>query len=287
MNMDSDNQETLSEEKEPENVSECNKKINKYIKFPVLTIEKILRLVIVTGGTIFMIVSFFTGIGYSHHEIECINDIPQDDTERINNYFYENEGFALAVKFIISFIIDILIIYTLIVWSLFGTNIRLLTAGCSYMVINLLIRFLHIQKPRDKSAFLKSHIFSFFVNYQTTSYSFFPTTLGIILICAFEWKRNRAKHMFYIMFILMIIYGAILIAMRGNYWHEVFTSVLFGHYVFMMNEKVLAMIKGKEYLDNEININKEAILPKKIEEDGKNINEMKSNYNSDTSDEDK
>ena len=49
MNMDSDNQETLSEEKEPENVSECNKKINKYIRFPVLTIEKILRLVILTG----------------------------------------------------------------------------------------------------------------------------------------------------------------------------------------------------------------------------------------------
>jgi hypothetical protein len=284
--MDSDNQETLSEEKEPENVSECNKKINKYIRFPVLTIEKILRLVIVTGGTIFMIVSFFTGIGYSHHEIECINDIPQDDTERINNYFYENEGFALAVKFIISFIIDILIIYTLIVWSLFGTNIRLMSTGCTYFIVNLIVRFLHIQIQPEKSAFTRSHIFSFFVNYQVSTHSFYSLTLGIFLICAFEWKRNKVNYMFWIMFVILVLDVIFLIFMRGNYFHEIFTAIVFGHYFFIINEKVLEMIYGKEYLNNELKISSNIPIIKDIDSDTSNLKELKESQEYETQTED-
>ena len=286
MNMEDDKQEQFNTEIEKTQVSECNQKINKYIRFPTMTWERIIKLVIVFLGTLFMILAFFTGIAYSRHDIKCLDDMPFYYTESIHNYFYEHEGFCMALKFIISFLIDILIIYTLLVWSLFGTNIRLLSSGCTYMIVNILIRFLHVQQQPEKSAFTKSYIFSFFVNYQVSTYSFYSVTLGILLICAFEWKRNNVAYMFWIMLGILIIDVIFLVLMRGNYWHEIFTAIVFAHYFFIINEKVLEMIKGKEYLKNEIKISSNIPIIKDTNSEGKKGNEMKDGNDSEAGTED-
>ena len=256
--------ENQVQEKQP---SQCNQKINRYIPFPTLTIEKIIKLIICVGGTAFMIVAFFTGIAYSRHDINCMQDMP---------HYY-------------TFLIDIFIIYTLIVWSLFGTNVRLISSGCTYFVVNLLIRFLHIQIQPKESAFTQSHIFSFFVNYQVSTYSFFSVTLGIFAICALEWRRNNVGYMFWTMFGILIVYIMILIFMRGNYTHEIFTGCIFGHYFFMMNEKVLELIFGKEYLTGEIKVNLEIPMDinrqKEDEKKGQELN-VKESQDYDTGDED-
>ena len=286
MDMVDDKNKPISDNTGNPEVSECNKKINKYIRFPTMTWEKILKLVIVIGGTTFMLLNFFFAFAYSRNDVDCIDDMPYHHTESIHNFFYDNEGFCMALKFILSFVIDILIIYTLIVWSLFGTNIRLISTGCTYMIVNLLIRFLHIQKQPEKSAFTKSHIFSFFVNYQVSTYSFYSVTLGIITICTLEWKRNNVTYMFVIMLCILILYTIFLILMRGNYLHEIFTAIVFGHYFFIVNEKVLEMICGNDYLKNEIKINSNIpIIRDNYSEDIKG-NEMKETRGSETGDED-
>ena len=292
MKMEDNKKEQFSEEVQVQEkqTSQCNQKINRYIPFPTLTIEKIIKIIICVGGTAFMIVAFFTGIAYSRHEIHCIDDMPQYYTEKVHKYFYEHEKFSLALKFITSFLIDLFIIYTLIVWSLFGTNIRLISSGCTYFIVNLLIRFLHIQRQPKESAFTRSHIFSFFVNYQVSTYSFFSVTLGIFVICALEWRRNNVRYMFWTMFGILIIYIMFLIFMRGNYTHEIFTGCIFGHYFFMMNEKVLELIYGKEYLTGEEIVNLEIPVDINIQKEevkkGNDLN-LKESQEYETSDEDK
>ena len=291
MDMEDNKKEQLSTENKPKEASECNKKINKYIRFPTLTWEKIIKLVIVFFGTIFMIVAFFTGIAYSRHDIDCLEDMPYQYTESIHNFFYEHEGFCLALKFIMSFLIDILIIYTLIVWSLFGTNVRFLSSGFTYMLVNILVRFLHIQRQPEKSAFTQNHIFSFFVNYQVSTYSFYSVTIGIFLICALEWRRNNVNYMFWIMFAILVLQIIFLIIMRGNYIHEIFTAIIFSHYFFMMNEKVLEMIFGVEYLKGVVELNVDVPVLKNYDSDSENLEKkgnemnMKSSHDYDTGDE--
>ena len=284
--MDDEKKEKLSIETGGTEVSDCNQKINKYIRFPIMTLEKILKLIIVFIGTTVMILNCFFAFAYSRNEVDCIDDIPYRYTESIHNFFYDNEKLSLALKFILSFLIDILIIYTLIVWSLFGTNIRLISSGCTYMIVNLLIRFLHIQRQPDKSAFTQSHIFSFFVNYQVSTYSFYSVTLGIFLICTFEWKRNNVTYMFVTMLIILILYTIFLILMRGNYIDEIFTAILFGHYFFIMNEKVLEMIYGNDYLKNEIKISSNMPIIKENNNEEKKESELKESHNYETGDED-
>jgi len=233
------------QQKEP---SKCNQFMNRFMKFPEMTIEKIIRAVILIGGTIFMIISCFTGAAYSRYNVECLDDMSHIYTSSINDFFYEAKIFNLILKFIISLLIDLIIIYTLIVWSLYSSNIRLLSSGISYMIINCLVRFLHIQKQPEKSAYTMNHLFSIFVNYQITTYSFYSTIVGILVICAYEWRRNDNYVMFWIIFSLLFIECIILDVMQGNYMHEIFTAFVFGHYLFIINENILIYIYGEEYL---------------------------------------
>jgi len=235
------------QQKEP---SKCNQFMNRFMKFPEMTIEKIIRAVILIGGTIFMIISCFTGAAYSRYNVECLDDMSHIYTSSINDFFYEAKIFNLILKFIISLLIDLIIIYTLIVWSLYSSNIRLLSSGISYMIINCLVRFLHIQKQPEKSAYTMNHLFSIFVNYQITTYSFYSTIVGILVICAYEWRRNDNYVMFWIIFSLLFIECIILDVMQGNYMHEIFTAFVFGHYLFIINENILILIYGEEYLKN-------------------------------------
>jgi hypothetical protein len=249
--IDDSSENIQRQQKEP---SKCNQFINRFMKFPEMTIEKIIRAVILIGGTIFMIISCFTGAAYSRYNVDCLDDMSHIYTSSINDFFYDAKIFNLILKFIISLLIDLIIIYTLIVWSLYSSNIRLLSSGISYMIINFLVRFLHIQKQPEKSAYTVNHIFSIFVNYQITTYSFYSTIIGILVICAYEWRRNDNYVMFWIILSLLFIECIILIVMQGNYLHEIFTAFVFGHYLFIINENILILIYGEKYLntDNDI-----------------------------------
>jgi len=248
------NEEQLSNQI-PNNDEEIGANINKdkFIKCPKMTKEKIIRLIIVVGGTIFMIINFFTGIAISHYDVECMDDMTQKTTSSINDFFYEHTTFNMIVKFILSLMIDLIIIYTLIVWSIFGTNLRFMTTGLSYMLLNFTIRFIHIAKQPEQSAFTVKYIFSFFVNYQSVTYSFYNNTIGILIICAFEWYRSNNRFMFILILIITFLECLILIVMQGNYLHEIFTSAIFGHYLFMINEKLLSLFFGETYLSAENN----------------------------------
>ena len=279
------------QQKEP---SKCNQFMNKFMKFPEMTIEKIIRAVILIGGTIFMIISCFTGAAYSRYNVECLDDMSHIYTSSINDFFYDAKIFNLILKFIISLLIDLIIIYTLIIWSLYSSNIRLLSSGISYMIINYLVRFLHIQKQPEKSAYTVNHIFSIFVNYQITTYSFYSTMIGILVICAYEWRRNDNYIMFWIIFGLLFIECIILIVMQGNYLHEIFTAFVFGHYLFLINENILILIYGEKYLsiDNDIedmtirmnssNVNTD-ISERNTTDNEKNNNDNEKNNNDDGS----
>ena len=203
---------------------------NKCFKIPRLNIEKKIRIVLFLGTSIFMLINCFYGQTYSHYKIECIEDRAHILTQCINNYFLNHPNYNLFLKLIFSFLIDLNIIYTLIVWSIYSTNIRLLSTGLTFMILNFLIRFIHRQIQPENAAFNKKHFFSIFVNYHETTYSFYPILPGLLIICGLEWKRNNKILFFWFFFFLFLGQSFILIALQGNYFHEIFSSALTGHF---------------------------------------------------------
>ena len=259
--------------------------IKKWIQLPKLNIDKKIRISIVIFVTIYLIINTFYGQATVHFKITCFEDMSHKLTKNINNYFLIHKNFCFFIKFLFSATIDISIIYTLIVWSIYSKNIRLISAGLTYVIMNILIKFIHIQIQPDKDAFYQHKIFSIFINYNKSNYSFYPMSIGLIIICGFEWKRNNNDIYFYFFIFLSISESLILIVMQGNYLHEIFTSALTGHYLFMINENILKLLFGEKYLNNikekeitsiENNLNEEEdkirIKAKKIKIELMNIN---------------
>lgn len=255
------------------------KKIKKFIRLPRLTIEKIIRLSILTFGTVYMIINFFKGQAISHYTPYCLDDMSHNITSSINNFLYTHLSINYIIKAIFSILIDIGIIYTLIVWSLFSNNIRLLSTGVSYTLFNILVRFIHKTVQPANAAFTQEHFFSIFVNYQITTYSFFSLVLGLIVICAFEWKRNYNEFFFWYFISLFLAESIIMIIMQGHFFHEIFTAWVCGHYLFIMNEKLLCWIYGKDYLKLNNNLNVEINKIKGKNEFIPEVNENNNNNN--------
>ena len=239
---------------------------NQWIKIPKLSIEKKIRIVLFIFITIFMIINCFYGQTYAHYKVECIEDRAQNFTKKINNYFLKHPKANLFLKLFFSILIDISIIYTLIVWSIFSTNIRLLTTGISHIFLNFLCRFIHIQIQPENAAFNKNYFVSIFVNYRATTYTFYPLIPGILIICGFEWKRNNQILIFSYFIFLFLAESLILVALQGNYFYEIFSSALIGHYLLFINEEILTIIYGDEYLNNNIVNNSEIQNNKNISE---------------------
>ena len=222
------------------------------IRIPKLNNDKIIRIIVLIGTTIYMIINCFYGQASVHHKVSCIEDMTHYLTQRINTFFITNPKYNFTLKLFFSILIDLSIIYTLIIWSLYSTNIRLLSTGISFMTFNIMCRFIHIQIQPSNSSYYEKHFFSIFINYQKTSYSFFPTIIGLLLICAFEWKRNNNDYVFIYFIFLFLSESIILIVMQGNYFHEIFTSAITGHYFFIINESILRVCFGENYLNNQI-----------------------------------
>ena len=223
---------------------------NQWIKIPKLSIEKKIRIVLFIFITIFMIINCFYGQTYAHYKVSCIEDRAQNLTKKVNNYFLKHPKANLSLKLFFSVLIDLSVIYTLIVWSIFSTNIRLLTTGISHIILNILCRFIHVQVQPENAAFIKNFFVSIFVNYKSTTYTFYPLMPGILIICAFEWKRNNQILFFSFFIFLFLEESFILLALQGNYFHEIFSSALVGHYLIFINEEILTKIYGDEYLNS-------------------------------------
>lgn len=248
-----------------------NNIMKKWIKIPKLNKDKKLRIILLILTTIFMIINCYNGMAYAHYNnVSCIEDRSHIITNNINNYFLNHPILNKNIKLFFSILIDLNIIYTLIVWSIYSTNIRLLSSIISYILFNFLCRFIQIQIQPTNPAFYDNYFISIFVNYNKSTYSFYPIIIGLLIICAFEWKRNYNNTFFYFFIFLSIGEIFLLIALKGNYFHEVFTSAITGHYFFIINEALLITCFGEQYLkiekrNNELNDDDKELLRKKSE----------------------
>ena len=225
---------------------------NQYIKIPKLNTEKKIRIILFILVTIYMIINCYYGQTYPHLKVSCIEDRSQICTTKINNYFKNHPRYNLILKLFFSIIIDLSIAYTLIVWSIYSTNIRFISTGISFIILNFLCRFIHMQIQPENAAYNSNYFYSIFVNYQATSYSFYPLLPGLLIICGFEWKRNNKISIFSFFIFLFLGDSFILVSLRGNYFHEIFSSALTGHYLLFINEEILTKIFGDEYLNNDL-----------------------------------
>ena len=119
--------------------------IKKWFQFPEINIDKKIRISLITFVAIYMIINTFYGQASVHNNVKCFEDLTHKFTKNINNYFLIHTKYNFFIKLILSILIDLTIIYTLIVWSIYSSNIRFISSFISYIIINILIKFIYIK----------------------------------------------------------------------------------------------------------------------------------------------
>ena len=77
---------------------------------------------------------------------------------------------------------------------------------------------------------------SIVISYTESNSLFFSGQIGLIFICALEFKKNQYIKIFFLSIMTIILEALLLIILRGNYIIDIFTAFLFSHYSFMIGE---------------------------------------------------
>ena len=219
------------------------------IQIPEITFEKKIRFIVIIIGLIGIIVNTATGFSLPKYNIDCVEDLTFNATSSINEFLRNSPKFSIFIKSLTSILFDGYIIYAFVGWSLYSKNFRfIITFILNIIVYQILKQFWEIRTPSDYY-WNEKHLPSIFVNYNSTTKTFYACELAILITAAFEWKRLGNNIFFWIGIVLYFIEGYIMIAFRAHFIIDIFSPGFLGHYLFVLVEYYLQKILKNENID--------------------------------------
>lgn len=80
--------------------------------------------------------------------------------------------------------------------------------------------------------------YSLSVPYGATNNLFFNTTVGLCMINICEFKVNRCYKLAVLTILALIFQTFLLITLRANYEIDIFAGLIFGHYSWIIAERI-------------------------------------------------
>lgn len=221
------------------------------IRIPEITLERKIRLIIVSIGLIGLIINTITGFSLPVYNVKCIEDVTFNLTSGINNFLRNSPKFSIFIKSFFSILFDSYMIYTFICWSLYIKNFRFLICFIlNIIVYQILKQFWEIELPNDYY-WSETHFFSIFINYNQTNKTFYACELALIIVAALEFKRLGNNVFFWIGFTLYIIESFLMICFRGHFLMDVFSPGFLAHYLFIIVEFYIQKFITNGHIDIE------------------------------------
>ena len=219
------------------------------IHIPEITFEKKIRFLVVIIGLVGVIINTVTGITLPKYNIDCVEDLTFNATSKVNEFLRNSPNFSIFIKSLTSILFDSYIIYAFIGWILYSKNFRfIITFILNIIVYQIIKQFWEIRTPSDYY-WNEKHFPSIFVNYNSTTKTFYACELAILITAAFEWKRLGNNIFFWIGIGLYFIEGFIMIAFRAHFIIDIFSPGFLGHYLFVLVEYYLQKILKNENID--------------------------------------
>ena len=219
------------------------------IQIPTITFEKKIRFIVIIIGLIGIIVNTATGFSLPKYNIDCVEDMTFNVTSNVNGFLRNSPNFSTFIKSFTSILFDGYIIYAFVGWILYSKNFRfIITFILNIIVYQIIKQFWEIRTPSDYY-WNEKHLPSIFVNYNSTTKTFYACELAILITAAFEWKRLGNNIFFWIGIVLYFIEGYIMIAFRAHFIIDIFSPGFLGHYLFVLVEYYLQKILKNENID--------------------------------------
>ena len=229
------------------------------------TCEKGIRLGFVVIGIVFMIINSQVGLAMPSTAIECVEDKTFSLMEPLNSFFESHRTFKIVLMVLSSLSIDVIIVFCLFYWGLYGKSSRYIISMVIFFVFYLIIKQLFQIRMPERYIWEEIAFPSLFVSYSETSSLFFSSSVGLLIITCFEFKENKQTFFFFFTIFVLVFESFLIIILRGHYIIDIFAGIFLGHYIYIIVRHFSSTFDKFFKMDNrrkkEIEIKNEVLIP--------------------------
>ncbi|CDW72690.1 UNKNOWN [Stylonychia lemnae] len=202
-----------------------------------LTHQMYIRIVLIILSIILLTVVSLSQSFLLNEKVACMEDRLFDLTEGLNSYFAQNDRMRDAFLIICGLLMDIMVLTQFYRFARYGTSWRLPIAMFAFYIFRALVQQLFWMRYPDGYLWDFPGFYSITVPYGKTNDFFFSGHIGCCVIQIFEFKANNWNKFAYFSLVTCALQFALMICLRGHYFIDLVSGIVFGHYFWMLAEK--------------------------------------------------
>jgi len=175
----------------------------------------------------------------------CLLDLSHEWTISYNKYFEENRQTKFICLAVGGVLMDIVALFQFYKFSMQGKTWRFAIAITFYYSLRFVINSVFRTRYPQNYLWEFPNFYSVTVPYGKTNNFFLTGHLGLCIICLLEYRANKQFFMMTLAYLTLIFQIFLVMVLRAHYLIDILSALCFGHYFFMMAERVAHWIDFK------------------------------------------
>lgn len=209
------------------------------------TVVTIIRSVLVLGALIGVFLNSILGFALPEGNIKCIVDKSHTGTTGVNQSLIENTKLRNALLIVSSLLMDLAFLTRIVIYVWKSKSWRFVGTILMFYFIRLIAQLIFLVKPDDGYAWENPGFPSLIVSYQKENAFYFNSQLGLILICAIEFIKEKYYVFFSLSMLFIIFHTLMLIFLRGAYIIDIISSIIVAHFCHLVMDEFII-----QHIDN-------------------------------------
>ena len=205
------------------------------------------RAIFVTVALGTAIINSFTGMAIPLNNVDCMWDGLFELTEPINAFFVANNPSRHLLLIFSSFLIDLQYVYFCIHYMLWGKSARPLIFLSLFYLFRMMIQNIFMMKYPTGMAWDYPGIPSLVISYAYTTDFFFSGHAGIMVFTTLENYKNNNIVMMWLSIFSVFVEFFVMIVLRGHYSIDLISGIVFGHYFWILSNKLAKKTEERFY----------------------------------------
>lgn len=184
------------------------------------------------------IVNSTTAIGTPNNDIECMWDGLFALTSPLNVFFTNNTSLRHLLLIFSSSLIDFQYLFFCFRYIVWGDSARPLLFLAMFYLFRMLVQNVFMMSIPNGMIWDYPGIPSITISYAYTTDFFFSGHVGILVFTSLENYSNKNYQMMKISIFSVVVEFMVMVVLRGHYSIDLISGVIFGHYFWMLSNKI-------------------------------------------------
>lgn len=191
-------------------------------------------------GTFLILNGIFGIVMPRNPNIDCVDDKLMTLTDSFNSFFANNNAGRHALIIIGSLSVDIVFVFTVLYWVLFGKSWRLMVTYLMFSIVKVFSQAVFQFELPDGYIWDDPGFPSLLVNYQKAPVFFYSSYVGVPVICGLEWRKNGCLFFMVVCFAVACFESFTVFVTRVHFSIDIISGIVFAHYFYILSDTLFA-----------------------------------------------